>query len=683
MMKRKNEILKNYLILTITIFLIELILRPIAGFQYFDWALLRIFIIINFISLFLSIIFTLLPRLLNIILNFVIVTTISVYVFFQIGFNDSIGTFMSVNSSSQLGKVTSYIVDYIASYSWYFYLILIPLLLMILYYIIFEKKVKRTFIKPKLKDYLYSVGFLLILGGLFYSTLIVNFMQNKYQMVSNKDLFHYPETPSVCVNEFGLTGYAIIDFKSALLGAEGNKTTTETENNNPGEVNSYSRIIDDSAWKELIANEDSTSYNNLNNYFINREITSKNEMTGYFKDKNLIVVLMESVNNIPFLYPDYFPTLNKMYNEGWSWVNNYSPRNSCATGNNEMTVMSSLFTINNSCTANTYKRNIYPEGIFNLFNNSGYYTSSYHNFADHYYYRKIIHPNMGSQKYYNAYDLDISVSGVYEEWPSDIKLFTNSQKHYMNNEKFMTFFSSVTSHRPYTVSSTYGDKYLDMFADLDLSKSSKRYLSKIKELDLGLETLLKELEETGKLDNTVIVLFADHYPYGLSNKDIAKFLGEEALAGKERDKTPFIIYNNQIEPKKYEDYTTIMNILPTVANLFDMDYDPRLYMGEDLFSSNYESLAVFADGSWENETAYYDASNSKLTYKNEANTLEDEYVISLNQKINNKINMSALAIKKDYFNYLFEERSKYVKEVVPENVNTNGVEGELETTTTP
>ena len=138
MMKRKNEILKNYLILTITIFLIELILRPIAGFQYFDWALLRIFIIINFISLFLSIIFTLLPRLLNIILNFVIVTTISVYVFFQIGFNDSIGTFMSVNSSSQLGKVTSYIVDYIASYSWYFYLILIPLLLMILYYIIFE-----------------------------------------------------------------------------------------------------------------------------------------------------------------------------------------------------------------------------------------------------------------------------------------------------------------------------------------------------------------------------------------------------------------------------------------------------------------------------------------------------------------------------------------------------------------
>ncbi len=663
MKKLKSEILKNYLILMITMFLIELILRPIAGFQYLDWAILRIFLAINFISLFFAIIFTLLPRVLTVIMNFILIITVSVDAFFQIGFNDSIGTFMSVNSSSQLGKVTSYIVDYVKSYSWNFYLILIPLLLMIIYYIFFNKKVSTHFVRPKFGKYLISLGGLVILGALFYSTLVISFMQNKYQIVANKDLFYFPETPSVCVNQFGIISYAVIDFKAALIGAEPEEVVSETENNHSNVVNEYTRVIDDNAWEELIANEDSTSYNTLNNYFINRDITPKNDMTGYFKDKNLIVILMESVNNIPFLYPEYFPTLNKLYNEGWSWVNNYSPRNSCATGNNEMTVMSSLFTINNSCTANAYKRNVYPEGIFNLFNNAGYYTSSYHNFADHYYYRKVIHPNMGSQKYYNAYDLDISVSGVYEEWPSDIELFTNSQSYYMNNEKFMTFFSTVTSHRPYTLSSTYGDKYLDLFKDLDLSTSSKRYLSKLKELDLALETLLQELTDTGKLDNTVIALFADHYPYGLSNSNIASFLGEEALVGKERDKTPFIIYNSTITPKKYEDYTTIMNILPTLANLFDMDYDPRLYLGHDLFDPNYESLAIFTDGSWENEVAYYDASNSKLTYKNEANTLDDAYIIHLNQEISNKINMSALAIKKDYFNYLFEERSKYV--VVP------------------
>ncbi len=676
----KTDILKNYLILMITLFSIELVLRPLVGFQFFDWSLLRIFIFINFISLVFSMLFSLLPRLLTKILIFITVIAVSVDTFFQIGFNNSIGTFMSLNSSSQLDKVTSYIVDYVTSYSWYFYLILAPLLLFILYYIIFDKKVTRRLNRPKFKSYLLSIIWAMILGGLFFSTLIVGFMQNKYQILSNKELFHYPETPSICVNQFGIIGFTLIDFKASLLNAEPVKSISETKNNNSNVVNENTRIINDTAWNEVIANENTSSYKTLNEYFINREITPRNEMTGYFKDKNLIVILMESVNNIPFLYPEYFPTLNKMYNEGWSWVNNYSPRNSCATGNNEMTVMSSLYTINNSCTANVYKNNVYPEGIFNLFNNEDYYTSSYHNYADHYYYRKTIHPNMGSQKYYNAYDLGISVNPVYQEWPSDVELFTNSQPYYMNENKFMTFFSTVTSHRPYTLSSEYGDKYLDMFEDLDLSKAAKRYLSKIKELDDALSILLDELDDTGKLDDTVIVLFADHYPYGLSDSNIASFLGDEALEEKERDRTPFIIYNTTIEPKKYEDYTTLMNILPTIANLFDADYDPRLYMGEDLFNPDYESLAIFTDGSWVNETAFYNASNSKLIYKNPTNTLSDDYVISLNREINDKINMSNLAVKKDYFNYLFDERSKYEVEIPVEEETTTDIVEEVITT---
>ena len=79
---------------------------------------------------------------------------------------------------------------------------------------------------------------------------------------------------------------------------------------------------------------------------------------------------MESVSDIILQYPQFYPNIAKLYNEGWAWTNNYSPRNSCATGNNEMTIMSSLYTIANSCTANTYRRNIYPEAVFNIFNNT-------------------------------------------------------------------------------------------------------------------------------------------------------------------------------------------------------------------------------------------------------------------------------------------------------------------------
>ncbi len=657
----KSKILKNYLILTIIMLAIEFILRSVAGSYFWSWSLLRIFISISFISLFLAVIFSSFKDIVTKILNIIFLFLVSIYAFAQIGFNDSIGTFMSVNSSSQLDKVTSYIIDYIGGYSWNFYLVLIPFIVLILYYIFLAKKVDKLFYRPRVRNYLISIIFLIIFGLSFYLTLTLSFMQNKYQIVSNKNLFYYPETPSVCVNEFGITTYAIIDFKAAILNIEIEETVNETKSNEVKEVNSYTRLIDDSLWEQVIENETNSSYKVLNDYFINRDITSKNEMTGYFKDKNLIVILLESVNNIPFLYPEYFPNINKMYNEGWSWVNNYSPRNSCATANNEMTVMTSLFTIVNCCTANTYKNNVYPEAIFNLFNNAGYYTSSYHDYADHYYARKTYHINMGSTVYYNAYDLGIRVNTVYEEWPSDTELFTNSVEYYMENDKFMTFFTTVTAHRPYTVSSEYGDKYLDLFTDLDLPKANKRYLSKLKELDNALGELLNELSESGKLDDTVIVLFADHYPYGLSNSNVAEFLGEDILEGKERDRTPFIIYNPNLEPTKFEDYTTIVNILPTLANLFDLDYDPRLYMGTDLFSSDYQSLAVFADGSWVNEIAYYDASNSKVTYKNSTNTIADDTIININQDINNRLKMSALAIRKDYFNYLEEAKNKYIE----------------------
>ena len=94
-----------------------------------------------------------------------------------------------------------------------------------------------------------------------------------------------------------------------------------------------------------------------------------------------------------------------------------------------------------------------------------------------------------------------------------------------------------------------------------------------------------------------------------------------------------------------------MNIVPTIANLFGLDYDPRFYTGEDLFNDDYESIAIFADGSWKNDKAYYNAAEGTIKYYR-----SDEYSVEELQKINssitNKINMSNLAIKNNYYNYL-------------------------------
>ena len=84
-----------------------------------------------------------------------------------------------------------------------------------------------------------------------------------------------------------------------------------------------------------------------------------------FQDKNVVVVLMESVNE-SIINKEMFPNFYKLYSEGWHWNNSYSPRNSCATGNNEFSAMTGLYSLYNACTSNVYLNNTYFEAIFNL-----------------------------------------------------------------------------------------------------------------------------------------------------------------------------------------------------------------------------------------------------------------------------------------------------------------------------
>ena len=363
--------------------------------------------------------------------------------------------------------------------------------------------------------------------------------------------------------------------------------------------------------------------------------------------------MLESVNDIIINKEDY-PNFYKMYSEGWHWENNYSPRNSCSTGNNEMSGMISLYSIYNTCTANNFKNNTYYESIFGLFNRSNYNTFSAHDYVAHYYDRNTIHTNMGSMKYYDVEDLGISYSSQYKNWASDEDFMTKILDVIKNNDSdnFMAWLTTVSSHQPYYYSSTEGDKYLDLYKDLDLRIDLKRYKSKLKILDNALGILLDGLESQGILDDTVIVMYGDHYPYGLSTSTINTVLDYDTSVDFENERVPFVIYNSKLESKTFKEYTSYINLLPTIANLFGIDYDPRLYVGSDILSDDYKSLVVFADGSWKNEVAYYNASKGTVEYfGDKVYTLEE--VQEINQRVDTKMKMSSLAIKNNYFNYLY------------------------------
>ena len=658
----KNNLIKNYLILLMFFTILEITFRLISGLNVFSYALLRIFIGLNFISLLISFILSWFNKHISKALTLLIAFAVNIYAFVELGFNNFIGVYVSVNTSSQLGAVTSYIKDFLKSFLPKFYLMFIPFILLMLYYIFLdkytEKKIEKRF--PLKTNIVFEPGIrtittilaLVVISLCYNYTLTANFMQNKLQTVSNKDLFSYPSVPSIVVNQFGILGFGVLDIKSKGTVVSEDVSfalNTDTTKKSDNEVDD---TVDDTLWNELINNETDIINNNINKYLISNNTKKSNEKTGIFEGKNLIVIMMESTNDI-IINKDLYPNFYKLYTGGIVFENNYSPRNSCATGNNEFSGMTGLYTIQNNCTANIYKDNTYFTSIFNLFNRAGYKTSSMHDYTEHYYARSIIHKNLGSGIYYGVESLGIPYYSEYRNWASDEDFMEKAMDITLSDnsdEPFMLWLTTVSAHQPYGVSSVEGDKYLDLTENTDYPIDLRRYMSKLKTFDNSLGILLSRLEESGKLDDTVIALYGDHYPYGLKNDTISNVLTYD-LEDYEVERTPMVIYNSKINHEVVEKYSSYINLTPTLANMFNLDYDARYYMGADVFSKNYLDLVVFADGSWKNKDAYYNASDATIKYTSDK-TYNVDKVLEINNIVTGRMQVSASIIRNNYFNYL-------------------------------
>ncbi len=667
----KNNLIKNYFLLTIFLMLTEILFRIVSNIPIKSLALLRIFIGVNFISILLSFILSWFNKKINKIILLILSFLINLYAFVQIGFNNFIGVYASFNTRSQLGAVTDYIKDFFSSFKITYYVLFIPFILFVLYYIFLDKltenKINKKFLlktnivfEPGIRT-ITSILALTLCSFLYYESLDASFMQNKLQTVSNKDLFKYPSVPSITINQFGILGFGILDTKSLLNEAPVNYTyAINTSTNDNKETNeSKKRTVDDTILDKIIENETNPNLNNITNYIKNATITNYNDHTGIFEGKNLIVIMMESANEI-IINKDLYPNFYKLYTEGISFKNNFSPRNSCSTGNNEFSGMTGLYTIQNNCTANIYRDNTYFTSIFNLFKNAGYKTSSMHNYTEHYYARSIIHKNLGSDIYYGVQDLGINYYNVYKDWSSDEDFMNAAMDITLNNNAtnpYMLWLTTVSSHQPYGVSSEEGDKYLSITENSDYSMELRRYMSKLKTLDNSLGILLERLKASNTLDDTVIVLYGDHYPYGLKNSDINSVLSYD-LSDYEVERTPMVIYNSTIKSEVVDKYSSFVNLTPTVANLFNLDYDPRKYVGTDVFSDEYLNIVAFADGSWKNSEAFYDARTASIKYYTDKTYTTDE-IVNINNTVTTKMQVSEAIIRNNYFNYLENAINSY------------------------
>ena len=213
---------------------------------------------------------------------------------------------------------------------------------------------------------------------------------------------------------------------------------------------------------------------------------------------------------------------------------------------------------------------------------------------------------------------------------------------------------SISGHGDYTWLGNYiASKNKKLVLDEPYSTAVQAYIATQLEFEFSMELLLQRLEEAGVLDNTVIVIVADHYPYGLTNEQYSELVGHELETNFEIFKNGCIIYKPGIEPRVVTSPTSHLDILPTLSNMFGFEFDSRLYMGRDVFSDA-APLVMFRNRSWITDLVAYNADSKQYTYFTDME-IPEEYLQYIKAEVSNRFTISELILDTDYWRILFPD----------------------------
>ena len=403
----------------------------------------------------------------------------------------------------------------------------------------------------------------------------------------------------------------------------------------------------------------------LDEYFAAQTPSMKNEYTGLFKGKNCIFITAESFTPY-FVSEEMTPTLYKMMHNGFVFTNYYQPAWGVSTSDGEYSGLTGLVPESgiNSMKA-TKKNNLYTS-LGNTFTRLGYFTEAYHANSYTYYDRNLTHPNFGYQRFIGwGNGIEVGAEGanpgVVKYWPeSDLEAMQTVIPWFINKQPFHIYYMSVSGHPLYTFTGNrMASKNKDLVADLPYSDNVKAYYACNYEFEFAMQYLLQELEKAGILEDTVIVINADHYPYGLdlgfegNEKDyFSEMVGHKIDTNFERHKNQLILYCASMkEPVVINDPCYSLDILPTLSNLFGFDFDSRLYTGRDVLSDA-TPLVIFRNYSWITDKGMYNASTKEFT-PNAGVTVDDDYVKQVSSVVKSKVYVAARILDNDYYNSVF------------------------------
>lgn len=526
--------------------------------------------------------------------------------------NESYTTFMNIKDIIQgagdvVGDFKDTLISLVVNGVWYILLYQVPFIL----YIIFKNKLFYDFNTKKVYAFL-------IIGAVFFSSSI----GFQYIKPVDRDKMGSSYGFDQSIRTFGLLQATKTDFRYMLIGQNSSIEIEEEEEEEPIEI-VYERNVLKIPFNTLIEDTSNSSLKDVYSYLMTQKGDFQNEYTGLFKGKNLIIITAESFAK-ELIDEQRTPALYRLANKGILFNDYYQPAWGGSTSTGEFSILTGIIpTSYVGSMKDSRDKNMWTTIGSLLREQRSYSTIGYHNNTYTYYDRHLTHKNLGLSDWIgmgNGME-----KGVDWTWPeSDLEMFQYTYPQYKNNAPYMTYYISVSGHPNYNFDGNYmSRKNEDKVSSLPYSDVLKAYIACNLELEYALEYLLDELEKDGTLNDTVICLSADHYPYGLCS-DVWQSAGntlhelynyDGPIDEIMRDHNSLIIWSGcleEMDPIIIDEPVYSLDILPTLCNLFGLQYDSRLYVGRDIFSDS-EPLVIWNDHSFMTKYGYYDSDTGEFT----------------------------------------------------------------------
>lgn len=482
-----------------------------------------------------------------------------------------------------------------------------------------------------------------------------------------RDLYAQQYKFDTATQTFGLLTGLRLNVQYDLFGNNASDQLVVSKDKNvENAVKNYKQNISSIDFAKLSQAEKNKTFKSMDEYVDSLKATSQNKYTGLFKGKNLILICAEAFSDAT-IHKELTPTLYRLAHKGIYFSDYYQPAWGGSTSTGEYSFLTGLVPMDGIETMKKTRNNLNYYTLGNQLMKQGYYSVAYHNGSYDYYDRQLTHENLGYSQFLGQGNGLEDIAGA---WVGDRTFFDKTMNTYIDKEPFSIYYMTLSGHAPYTNSDAKTKKYMKKVKSVlknQYKETTLNYYCYQMELEEALTVMIEKLEKAGIADDTVICLTSDHYPYGLASsktfgndQDYLKDLYQQDIdTNWDRDHNSWLLWSGCLEndQKDYacqvNDPTYSLDIVPTLLNLFGIEYDSRLLVGRDVFSDA-TPLVLWNDHSWITDKGKYDSKNGKFI-PNKDVEVSDEYIKNIKKIVSNKITFSKQVLDYDYYRHIFKQ----------------------------